>query len=83
MATKSVVSDLEAVFFKIVANFKLDVYLKFRTIDKRLRCILFFFSKSANSSYLSENDEDFDSHTSKVLNFVTEYALITKKKNKD
>lgn len=77
------VSDLEAVFFKIVANFKLDVYLKFRTVDKRLRCILFFFffffSKSANSSYLSENDEDFDSRTSKVLNFVTEHALITKK----
>ena len=39
----------------------------------------FFFFKSANSSYLSENDEDFDSHTSKVVNFVTEYALITKK----
>lgn len=78
------VSDLEAVFFKIVANFKLDVYLKFRTVDKSLRCIrffLFFFSKSANSSYLSENDEDFDSHTSKVLNFVTEYALITKNKD--
>jgi len=41
----------------------------------------FFFSKSANSSYLAENDEDFDSHTSKVLNFVIEYALITKKKD--
>lgn len=39
-----------------------------------------FFFKSANSSYLSENDEDFDSHTSKVLNFVTEYALIAKKR---
>ena len=44
---------------------------------------LFFFFKISQfklSSYLSENDEDFDSHTSKVLNFVTEYALITKKR---
>lgn len=79
------VSDLEAVFFKIVTNFKLDAYLKFRSVDKRQQCIPFFsffflFFEISQFKFSAENDEANDSHTSKVLNFVTEYALIRKKR---